>query len=316
MLTEDAYAGKCVLVTGASGFVGRHLVDRLGRLKARVVASSRSGDAGKPPGAVQGNITQTRLDVTDRQAVDTLVKDIRPDVIFHLAALISSDRGPASLIPESNLTLGGTLNVAAASILYRVPFLVHLGSSEEYGDGSVPFDEAQPGQPLSPYSAAKAAAGLYLSMCRRAYSLSFAIARPTVIYGPHQRKDSLISHLFESYLSGRPACLTHGEQTRDFIYIDDVVEALCLLGSRTDLAGQIVNVGSGREHRVKDVAAMVAELCRYQGELGLGSRPARHPEVLRHMANIQKAEKLLGWRPRIGLPEGLARTLAWATEPS
>jgi nucleoside-diphosphate-sugar epimerase len=316
MLPEDLYAGKCVLVTGASGFVGRHLVERLARLQARVVASSRSFDERHPPGGDQGSITHTRLDVTDSKAVETLVKDVRPDVIFHLAALISSDRGPASLIPESNVTLGGTINVAATSIQQRVPFLVHLGSSEEYGGGPVPFEEEQQEQPLSPYSAAKSAASLYLKMCRRAYSLSFAIARPTVIYGPHQRKDSLISHLFENYMSGRPACLTHGEQSRDFIYIDDVVEALCLLGTRADLAGQVVNVGSGSEYRVKDVAVLVAELCRYQGKLGLGSRPARHPEVMRHMANIDKARKLLGWQPRVGLPEGLARTLAWARQPA
>jgi UDP-glucose 4-epimerase len=121
----------------------------------------------------------------------------------------------------------------------------------------------------------------------------------------------VIPYLFECYKNQTPAQISAGEQTRDFVYIDDCVDGLLLLGLRADLAGECFNLGSGTEVKLKEVAEEIARLTGYQGDLGLGSRPYRAAEVMRHKESVAKALDKLGWQAQISLADGLARTYMW-----
>ncbi len=123
-----------------------------------------------------------------------------------------------------------------------------------------------------------------------------------------------IPNLIKHYTQGSAPSLTSCEQTRDFLYIDDLVSALMMLGLRRDLSGQIFNVGSGTALKLVDAVDMVAKLCAYQGQSGIGKRENRDHEVMQHVVNNEKIFLQVGWRPQIGIEEGLARTIKWWKE--
>ncbi len=298
--------GKTVLVTGAAGFIGSRLVSALSGT-CRLVACART--AGQS-GGENADVRWVHLDVTDEEMFGSVMLDSKPDVVVHLAALPDATRSAAAVAEQARVTLGGTVNLVVAAARSTRPLVVHLGSSEEYGDGPVPFREEQPPVAISAYSAAKIAATQFLTAAFRSMDLPVIIVRPTVVYGPGQ-KTMLIGQLFQNYLQGRVPALTAGEQTRDFVYVDDVVQAIVRCCHRPDLSGKIFNICSGTEQKVADLARQVARLCDYAGDLGLGRRPYRQPELMRHLASSERARLELGWQPAVTLEDGLRRTAAW-----
>lgn len=303
-------SGKSILVTGAGGFIGRHLVSALAKQGAHVLATGHKLPSAARPDSAAERTEWRRLDVTDRAGVEQMVASTSPDVIFHLAAIVGGDRSAEALIAQAETTLGSTINVAYAAIRNSTPLVVHMGTSEEYGDGPVPFEESQPVKAISPYSAAKIAATEFLMTAGRSFGLPAIVVRPAVVYGPGQEK-LLIPHLFDCYLSGRRPELSPGEQTRDFVYIDDVVNALVACGNRPDLAGLIFNICLGKDYTIAEVARTIAELCAYKGDLGLGQLNYRKPEVMKHLGSYERAKRMLDWEPKVDFKEGLARTHAW-----
>ncbi len=260
------------------------------------------------------NIKTISLDVSDADQVSTVLNKIKPQVIFHLAALPAGDRSAARLPEQVRVTFGGTVNVAQAILqleLDLMPLLVHVGSSEEYGGGAIPFKEDQMLAPISPYSAAKASCSQFLIAEHQAFNLPVIITRPSVVYGPGQASGMVIPYLFSSYLSGKAPALSPGEQTRDFVYVDDCIEALSILGLRPDLAGQIFNLGSSTESKLKDVAEKIAMLCRYEGATGIGDSEYRKAEVMRHKECCQKASEHFGWQAVTDIDSGLSKTYQW-----
>jgi nucleoside-diphosphate-sugar epimerase len=310
----DYYRGKNVLITGAGGFIGGHLSTYLAGLGAIVDAAVHSG-GGDRQKIDAAEIRRLNLDVSDLSAIKELLGERRYDIIFNLAARPAGDRSQEQMTEQVRVTLGGTVNLATAVLtganIQSAPLLVHLGSSEEYGAANTPFFENQALAPVSPYSAAKASASQFLLMAKTSFGLPAIVARPSVVFGPGQKSGMVIPYLFDCYSRKKAAEISPGEQTRDFLYIDDCVDGLARLGSRADLAGECFNLGCGEEVKLKDVAEEIARLCDYQGDLGLGSRPYRCPEVMRHRESVAKALDKLDWRAVVDLKDGLQRTHQW-----
>lgn len=186
-----------------------------------------------------------------------------------------------------------------------------LGSSEEYGNNEIPFVETQREQPVSAYSAAKTAIVHFAQMLHRARGFPVVIVRPSIVYGPMQGGEMLIPSLIRSSILGNGFNTTPGEQTRDFIYIDDVIDGLIRAVAAQEAIGEIMNLGSGVERRIKDVIELVIKLSGSSIDVNIGARPYRDGEIMRHQCSIEKAKRLLGWQPRVTLEEGLKETVAW-----
>lgn len=283
--------GRRALVTGASGFIGAHLVRRLTELGADVHGASRGG-AGH------------RVDLSDAAATERLFAAVRPEVVFHLAGEVNGAR-EVSVVPATlaaNLT--GTVNVltAAAASGCRV---VLAGSSEEPrpGNGYAP--------PPSPYAMAKAAATGYAGLYHRLWGLPYTIVRPTMVYGPGQRDlGKLVPYVTLALLRQQQPLLTSGAKAADWVYVDDVVEAFALAGLSERAAGQAFDVGTGTTATVREAVEL---LYRIAGETSappfgaVADRPLDTPQA----ADPGPASDVLGWRATVSLADGLRRTYAW-----
>lgn len=311
---SDIYRGKSVLLTGGAGFIGRKLTEHLQNLGAKVWVGCRSpvsrieNEKKLPPGS---SVRILDLDLTYPEQVHAALEKAHPQVVFNLAARPAGDRSPSEMAAQVTSSVLGVAHLAEALLKTKNPFLVQLGSSEEYGRQQAPFHEELGAAPVSPYSAAKASCTLFLQMAQRAFGLPVVIARPSVVYGPGQGTGMVIPYLFECYINKKPAILTRGEQTRDFVFIDDCLAGLSLLGTRPELAGKIYNLGSGHSYPLASVAAQIARLCSYEGDLGLGKKPYRTADVMHHQEDCRKTEQELGWKALVSLEEGLRRTFDW-----
>lgn len=297
--TLSGQAGR-VLVTGGTGFIGGHLCDALLRAGAQVEVWARSG-AHTVPG-----VEWHAVDVRDAAAVRSALAARPPDQVFHLAGVRLMGGGADALATMMQTHALGALNIAAG--LRDHARLLVVGSCEEYGRGPVPFQESQPAQPRTAYAVSRLAATL--SSLQLATPFACA-ARLAVVYGPRQTGPMFIPSLFQAAMAGRAFEMSSGAQTRDFLYVEDAVNALLALARCDAARQQVVNVGSGAECSVRQVAQMAAGLLGPHAELRIGAIASRPGEADRYVCSIETVRALTGWAPQIGLADGLARTLAW-----
>ncbi|MFB9628733.1 NAD-dependent epimerase/dehydratase family protein [Nonomuraea helvata] len=281
--------GRRALVTGASGFIGAHLVRRLTELGADVHGVSRTGSG---------------HDLRDPRAVDGLFAAVRPEVVFHLASEVNGARDVSVVGPTLEGNLRTTVNVltAAAGSGCRV---VLAGSSEEPrpGNGHSP--------PPSPYAMAKAAATGYAELYHRLWNVPYTIVRPTMVYGPGQRDiGKLVPYVTLALISGEQPRLTSGSKLVDWVYVDDVVEAFALAGLSERAVGQAFDVGTGRTASVRQVVELLYRIGAVEDSPPFGDVPDR-PLDVPQAADPGPALELTGWRPRIELEDGMRRTYAW-----
>lgn len=306
-------------VTGAGGFIGSHLVEELARRGARVRAlvryNSRShwGFLEELPPALAPRVEVISGDVTDPYLVDALAEGAH--TFFHLAALIGipySYAAPAQYV-ETNVR--GTLHVLEACLRRKVSKLVHTSTSEVYGTARyVPIDEEHPRQGQSPYSAAKIGADALAESFHRSFGLPVAVARPFNTFGPRQSARAVIPTLAVQLLSGAEAVRV-GSLTpvRDFNYVADTVSGFLAVASSPRSVGEDFNLGSGRGITVGATARLLMRLSGRKARLvedAARVRPDRS-EVMRLVCDRRKAGRLLGWRPRWSLEDGLAATLGY-----
>lgn len=304
----DYYSGKKVLIAGGSGFIGQNLAAALVRRNARVYSMARR--LVRSSGAEIANPEHVACNLADRDEISKRLHDIEPDVIVNAAAATRMQTAQ-DIESQWMVTANGAITLALEAQRCGVPLMIQIGSSEEYGDGPVPFVESQPDKPISSYSQAKVAVTRFLLSMESALKFPAIVVRPTVAYGPLQTGEMFLPHLFSHYLAGQEAQLSPCQQTRDFIYIDDLVSALVLLGQRIDLSGQIFNVSCGKGLQLKPLVEMVAEACRYSGATGIGKKGYRDNEVMEHFASHERLTAKTGWQPRIDIQEGIKRTAAW-----
>jgi nucleoside-diphosphate-sugar epimerase len=316
-----AWAGRRVLLTGADGFLGSHLTERLLAEGATMAVLVRPSSVVGTAGHALRNLARVEhaldriiaADVAGSDATSAIV-DWQPERILHLAADAYVDRSfdhPAEVL-RSNVE--GTLRVLeAARRCPRLERVLVTSSSEIYGDAQTPaIDESHPLEPTSPYAASKLAADRLAYAWHRTYGLPIAIIRPFNTFGPRHPYD-VIPKFVARALRGEPLTVHgSGEQSRDLTYVDDMVEAFVRMGEHPAAIGRAVNFGTGVAISIRALAERIVALAGSRSPIVHG--PARTAEVSRLCCDHGLANRLLDWRPRVSLDEGLVRTIAWARE--
>ena len=304
--SADAGAGGRTLVTGAAGFVGARLVRSLLDGGEDVVALVRPGSRLWRLEDVLDRVELLEVDVGALDARSAALRDVR--VVHHLAAagVDPRDGDPGSILATNVLGTQATLEVAR---VLEVDRFVYCGSCFEYGSGSRLREDA-PLRPRSTYAASKAAGRLLAEAAAAAHGLPVVTLRPFTAYGPFEAAHRLVPSCILNALAGRPIELTAGEQRRDLVHVDDVATAFVAAARNPAAVGRTLNVCSGEETRVRDVAATVLELVGGEAELRLGALPQRPGETDALSGDPAAAEQVLGLRPT-PLREGLARTVDW-----
>jgi len=318
---DNSWSGKKVLVTGAGGFIGSNLVEKLVASGASVRAFVRYNSRGDP-GMLRwaGHDTISRLellggDLRDQDAVRKAVEGCQ--VVFHLGALISipySYVHPAE-VAETNLI--GTLNVLLACRSVGVERLVHTSTSEVYGTAQrVPIDEGHPLHAQSPYSASKIGADKLAESFYCSYELPVVTVRPFNTFGPRQSARAVIPAIITQALGNQTIRLGNLDATRDFTYVDDTIDGFLCAAVAPGIEGQAFNLGTGQEISIGDLAEKILEKTGSQAMISLD--PARlrpqASEVRRLLSNNSQARRCLGWEPCVDFEDGLDRTIAWIKE--
>jgi UDP-glucose 4-epimerase len=304
------------LVTGGAGFIGSNLVDALLARgdEVTVVDDISTGRESNLEGALAAGARLERIDVRDAAALSALASEVEPATVFHLAAQIDVRKSLDDPAFDAAVNVGGTANVldaARAAGTGRVVFVSTGGAIYGEGEGkALPLDESAPIEPFSAYGQSKFAAEGYLALYERLYGLSTMALRLGNVYGPRQDPlgEAGVIAIFCGLLAsgGQPTVYGDGTQTRDYIYVGDVVAAALAAGDST--ASGPVNIGTGIESSVLDLIAALAGLAGREDFEPQFAGP-RAGEVQRISLAAERAERELGWRPEVSLEDGLRRTL-------
>jgi UDP-glucose 4-epimerase len=298
------------LVTGGAGFIGSTLVDAL-LLRGDHVTVLDDLSRGQREQVPEGADFH-RVDVVD-DAVIRLLADIGPDVVFHEAAQIDVRRSVSEPVLDARINVLGTVNILDACVRVGVRRVVFASSGGAlYGDTDVlPTPESHPCEPASAYGAAKLAGETYGRVFAHLHGLEFVALRYANVYGPRQDphgEAGVVAIFTERLLSGRdPMINGDGSQTRDYVHVDDVVEANLRAADGAALGA--FNVGTGRECDVNELYAHISRAAGVDREVEHG--PAKPGEQQRSRLDVSRAARLLEWQPKVGLEDGLAGTVAW-----
>lgn len=311
--------GKAVLVTGAGGFIGSHLVEHLARDGHRVRAFVRynarddRGHLGDLPGEIQSQIEVHRGDLKDSEAVARAVRGC--ERVYHLGALIAipySYQNPLDVVQTNVL---GTAHVLDAC--RREPNLERLvltSTSEVYGTAQyVPIDEKHPLRGQSPYSASKIGADALGESYHRSFDLPVAILRPFNTFGPRQSARAIIPTIISQALTRPVVKLGRLDPRRDLTYVKDTAAGFAAIAECDEALGRVVNIGRGSDVSIGELVERIGAILGRTLEVETESdrlRPAAS-EVERLLAGTSLAQSLWGWKPRYSLDEGLAETIAW-----
>ncbi len=313
------WQNKRVLVTGADGFIGSHLTERLAREGADVRAFvyynsfARWGWLDDTPAELADKIELFPGDIRDPGRVAEAVKEC--DVVFHLASLIAipySYHAPDSYVQTN---VGGAVNVLNACRHSGVERLIHTSTSEVYGSARyVPINEVHPLQGQSPYSASKIGADMMAMSYHESFALPVVTARPFNTYGPRQSARAVIPTILAQIHSGvRELRLGALTPTRDFNYVADTVSGFLAVARCDRAVGHVVNVGSGREISIGDLVKKVIQITGKEVHVTTDEQRVRpkNSEVNRLLCDSTRAREWAGWQPQHSLDEGLAATSKW-----
>jgi UDP-glucose 4-epimerase len=308
---ERSFGARRILVTGGAGFVGSAVTRRLVDAGARVTVlddlfTGKANDIPTGASFIQGSVTDVPL-------VNELVAD--HSLILHLAArnIIASTANP---LDDYATNIGGTLNILMAARASKVDRVVYSSSASVYGNPrTIPINEDDPLWTLSPYAVSKLGGENYCTAFSESYGLRVATVRYSNVYGPGQRPDNPYAGVVSKFLveahAGRPITIHgDGEQTRDYTYIDDAVEATLAAAVHPRAEGEVFNVGTGIETSVNRLAASIGEALSVEIDL-------RHVDrrdidnIRRRVVNIEKIRRMLRWTPQWTLDRGLVETANW-----
>jgi len=304
---------KSVLITGANGFIGSHLTRRLLHEGARVHVLVKKNSNSRRIHDIAGGISIWYGDIADYPSIAACIKTARPQIIFHLAAKRNVKRDLGLIDEMIDVNIKGTLNLVKAAVEEKAPLecFINTGSSEEYGDGDVPYRESQRECPVSPYSASKVAVTYFCQMLHKSLGIPIVTLRPFLTYGPDQDTDMFIPSLILHCLEGKDFQMTAGDQTRECNYIDDMIDAYTLAAVNKEAIGKIINIGNGIEYSIREVADKIVAMMGNPIRLLAGALQKRPGEAKHFYCDNSHARHLLDWHPGTSLEEGLMKTIEW-----
>ncbi|HKZ44259.1 MAG TPA: GDP-mannose 4,6-dehydratase [Anaerolineales bacterium] len=314
-------SSKTILVTGAGGFIGSHLVETLFNLGVNIRAfvryNSRSdiGLLSRLPQSILTNIEIQAGDLQDPDAVRKAVKGC--DLVFHLGALISIPYSYRHPVEVAQVNFNGTLNILQACLDLNVGRLVHTSTSEVYGTArTVPMNEMHPLQGQSPYSASKIGADKLAEAYFCSYDLPVVTVRPFNTYGPRQSYRAVIPTIISQALFQNQVNLGNLDAVRDFTFITDTVNGFICAAQSKEALGNTYNLGTGDEIRIGDLADKIIKLVNRAVTIHVDHdrlRPDKS-EVGRLLSDNSLAQQQLKWTPQVSLDDGLSRTITWFRE--
>jgi len=303
-------AGSRAFVTGATAFIGSHLVRRLLQGGAEVSILVRQGSDLGPLADILSDVHVFECDICDNESLRQVLTSARPQRVFHLAAYTQVARGYSHAKEAMAVNLHGTINLLRAVEDIDLARFIATGTCEEYGNAEPPLHEEMPLRPVSPYSVSKAAATLWCQMVHQTSNLPVVILRPFLCYGPGQGTNRLVPSAIIAALKGDDFPMTRGEQTRELTHISDIIEGYMKAAVVPEAIGQVINLGNGVEYRTRDIVEKIYAMIGGGGRPLVGAVPYRPAEIWRISASTQKSRDILGWECKIDLEQGLRETVA------
>jgi UDP-glucose 4-epimerase len=309
----DDLAGVKVLVTGATGFIGSHLTRRLVADGADVHALTSTVSSVYPVRLVdvKDRIKLHGGNLNDSGAMEAVVTHARPEVVFHLGAYTHVGKSWERVDECIQTNVHGTVNLLQA--LARRPYrrFVYTSTSEVYGDVAVPFREDARVEPLSPYAVSKYSGERFCRMLERGRSWPIVVVRPFNAYGPAQSPDRVVPEIIVKALLQERLSMTEGHQTREFNYVEDLVDGFVRAGTVDGIEGDVFNIGGGEEISMRDLAETILELMGDPISPEFGALAERPTEITSMRSDVRKARSALGLREVRPLREGLETTISW-----
>jgi UDP-glucose 4-epimerase len=295
-----------VAVTGSTGFIGMHLLRGLHAAGAEIVAIAGADKHIERWDGLAFPVEQVIVD--DKCNLGDAIRRAKPEYLIHLSAFVSTERSLHALEETLRQNLLPTISVLTAAAEVQVGRVVLMGSCEEYSQKTSPFDTALATDPSSPYGASKAAGTAYARMFTNSFGLSTVVLRPSVVYGPGQGERMLISQVMKALAKNRRVEVTRGEQTRDFIYVEDTVQAIIRSLTVPSAEGDVWNVGSGEIVTVRDCLERIERITGRTGLIEYGKRAYSENEIFQYEPKVQGTYAAFNWKPSVTLDQGLQQT--------
>ncbi len=291
------FANKRILVTGASGFIGQYLVQKLCDAGADVHGTSRSVRKSS-----QKNLTWWEGSFEDFDSAKRILTEVQPDIIFHMAGAVTAAVDKEYILPTYHSLLTSTLNLLTLATELGCERIVLAGSCTEP-------DELSP-IPSSPYAAAKWATNGYGRMFHKVYGAPVVVVRPFMGYGPMQPTYKVIPHVITSLLRGESPELSSGSWVTDWVYIEDMVEGILAAASVAGIEGQTLDLGSGVRISVREIIENITGIIQPKGKPLFGALPDRQHEYTR-IADTEYTFSRIGWKAKTAMNDGLERTIEY-----
>lgn len=281
------FKGKRVLVTGGNGYLGSHLVTELEKCNAEVFVIDFLS---------KGRSNEFNVDITDKEKIHEIISEIRPHLVFHLAAILNRERGFIGFEQTMSVNFNGTLNLLLALRATECEKFIFTSTSEVYGGNVAPFTEDMVLQPVSPYSITKSFAETVIRSFSKLYNKNYTILRVFNFYGDNMPSHFFISDLIESLKTKDVFKMTKGEQARDYIHVSDVIQALILSAVNSDADKETFNVCSGKSVSLLEMVVAYKEVLKSDCILDIGAIPYRENEIWNMVGDNSKIKEKLGFK--------------------
>tara|TARA_B110000259_G_C13994751_1_gene393986 strand:+ start:61 stop:1002 length:942 start_codon:yes stop_codon:yes gene_type:complete len=300
---------KTILITGVGGYIGKYLLKNLMQFDYKIIGIDLVFDD-EFRKEFDNKVIMLEGNLLNKNFINSSVKNYAPDYVFHLAASKSRSNQIQQFKTSNEINYLGTLTLFEALLdCKNLKLVTLLGTIEEYGQTTTPFREDSNERPDSAYGLSKLTATKLALLFNHQFNLPTVVLRPSIAYGPGQGEEMFIPALIKSLLKQEPFKMTEGNQLRDFIYIDDLIDALVKCVNSVGIEGQIINIAYGTSVKLKDIAWQIAEMANSKENLLMGEISYRNSEIMNYSVDISKVSKLFNWSPQTSLTQGLEKTI-------